>query len=65
MSRETLYNFVKLLLLQSHMLETASLNVFFFLFYSLSVLLFKSSDTQAFLEYIYGKITKGFSSSIS
>ena len=29
---ETLYNFVKLLLLQCHMLETALLNVFFFLF---------------------------------
>ena len=38
---ETLYNFVKLLLLQCHMLETALLNVFFFLFYSLSLLKLK------------------------
>ena len=62
---ETLYNFVKLLLLQCHMLETALLDVFFFLLYSLNVLFFKSSETQVFLEYIYGRITKGFSSSIS
>ena len=31
----------------------------------LSLLFFKSSETQAFLEYIYWKITKGFSSTIS
>ena len=62
---ETLYNFVKLLLLQCHMLETASLDVFFFLLYSLNVLFFKSSETQVFLKYIYGRITKRFSSSIS
>ena len=47
---ETLYNFVKLLLLQCHMLETASLDVFFFLLYSLNVLFFKSSETQVFFE---------------